>query len=147
MKEYYGIRYLEPTEVCERLGISASTLKRWRNSGKIQHVVLSERIILYPETSVKSILNEAIGHHIKKEQDMNIVQLNDGNIIFKGSVYVKGFSIAAKMGITLESLQRVPNIRAIVGPDGQRYYHKDDVSKLFIEGKRKVYPNKNQLNG
>jgi len=147
MRKLYGINYLETQEVCSKLSISQSTLKRWRDENKIKFVKLSERIFLYPETGLATILNEAMIPTMQKGESMAIVEMNDGNIIFNGEVFIKELNVATKLGITLESLHRIPNARNIIGPTGQRFYNKRDIDRIFVEGKAKKDPNKKVLKG
>lgn len=147
MREIYGIKYLEAHEVCEKLSISLSTLKRWRDENKIKYVKLSERILLYPETGLATILNEAMKPTMKKEESMAIVETNDGNLLFNGVLFLKELTVATKLGVTLEDLRRLPNTRNIIGPNGQRYYSKQDVDRMFVEGKAKRDPNKKIIKG
>lgn len=52
--------YLDPIEVCATLGISQSTLKNWRNEGRIQYMQISDRKFLYLKSSVNNFIREAI---------------------------------------------------------------------------------------
>lgn len=50
-------RYLTGEELCDYLHISVRTLQTLRDTRKIPFTVVGERTILYPEASVREILN------------------------------------------------------------------------------------------
>ena len=132
-----GIEYVVSCTACEMLGISLSSLKKLRYEGNIGYYQLNERCVLYNLTDIDNIRRSK---HVmsKKDESVNVVEMNDGNLLFQGQVFVKDLTVAMNMGITMESLIRMPNIRSITGRDGRRYFHKKDVERLFIEGKRQT---------
>lgn len=51
-------RYLTGGEVCDLLHISSRTLQTLRDTQQIPFTVVSERIILYPETGIRETLTK-----------------------------------------------------------------------------------------
>lgn len=52
-------RYLEPHEACNMLGVSMTTLNRWRAEGKLSSLQLSPRKVYYPEAELQSFIHES----------------------------------------------------------------------------------------
>lgn len=52
-------RYLDSNEACQMLGISQTTLKRWRAEGKVSSLQLSPRKVYYPEEDLRQFIHES----------------------------------------------------------------------------------------
>lgn len=140
-----GIEYVVASSACEMLEVSLSTLKKMRYENKIGYYQLNERCILYKLTDIDQIKRQ---RHVPMKENANVVvETSDGNVIFQGKVYINELTVASKLRITLEKVKSIANVRSIMGPKGIRFYHTDDVNRLFVEGSRKVDPNKKLLRG
>ncbi|MFR9546805.1 MAG: helix-turn-helix domain-containing protein [Rikenellaceae bacterium] len=54
---FKGERYLTDKEVSERLKISRRTLQEWRNTGRVEYILIEGKI-LYAESAIQRLLDK-----------------------------------------------------------------------------------------
>jgi len=56
MIEWKGKQYYIPKDLSDRLGVSQNTINRWRTTGKLQFIKISERKYLFTNEHIEKLL-------------------------------------------------------------------------------------------